>query len=240
MSCKSYRHNRQRLIRETWLKHISPDITCFFFEGGTYTVYIPNQNRLIVNCPDTYQHTALKSKLAIQYTVENLNPDYIFKCDDDTYINHHLLNKFIPKPVDYTGRKHVVRGIRYCDGGGFILSKHSAEVITNYKYSDGEGRGWWYGAGAHDSGWDISENIKKDTTIEDMMIGDILNQSNIEPTNNKTVLFSTRESAGFNGDLSNIKFDCLAYHPVYPDDMLTVYENQNKEQINNILHNNNS
>jgi hypothetical protein len=234
MSCKNYRETRQAAVRNTWLKHISPEITYIFFEGTDATEqateYHPEENRLIVNCPDTYQHLALKCKLAMEYVVRELNPDYIIKCDDDTYINPERLNTLIPEEVDYIGHRRRVRArrtVRYADGGCYILSSNAAKLIADYDFSKGEGRCWWYGAGANDKNWCASEQLKKESSIEDMMIGDILNQNGIPIVHGSSILYSCcRASSEYDEDYTDLDFKYLAYHPVLPDAMVIVYETQ--------------
>jgi hypothetical protein len=230
MSCRKYRETRQAAVRNTWLKHVSPDITYVFIEGveslSFKYEYLPEENRLFVNCADTYTEAALKCKLAIEFISKEFNPDYLIKCDDDTYINYEKLNTLMPREVEYIGSRRRLRRIRYVDGGCYILSRKAVQLVADYDYKKGEGRGWWHGAGINDKYWDVSDEVKRTSAIEDMMVGDILNQNGIKPHHGKRIMYSCREFSGFPGDFTELDFSYFSYHPVLPDDMVVVYETQ--------------
>jgi len=224
MSCAVNRETRQESIRNTWMQHVSSE--CFFYEGSNETRYIPEENRLLVSCPDDYENLALKTYLACKYIADNFDFDFLVKCDDDTYVNFDKLNNIIIRD-DYTGYQYNTRDVNYMDGGGYVLSRKAVELIAQYNFYDGENRAWWYGAGINDDDWKVDAQVKANACIEDMMVGDILNQYNIDGVHNKDILFVCREWSEYDGTYKSINKNCLMMHPLNPSQMTTLYEHRN-------------
>lgn len=220
MSCHAYRNSRQIAVRESWLK--SFDGRWFFFEGGDETSY--NDNLLILNCPDTYEDLALKTKLMLKYVYDNFEFDYLVKVDDDTgLIVDRLLDRDLPEE-DYigypVGLKSCTGGIQYAQGGGYILSRKATSIIVDYVFDSDKSVPWWYGGQASVDMWKADEEVKKVASVEDLMVGDILSKSGITvyninnyDVNNYYPMYGER---GLNKALKSFENGDIGmfYHPV--------------------------
>jgi hypothetical protein len=227
MSCKKNRKTRQQLVKDTWLNSLDNKIW-FFFEGGDETVYNKEDNILTVECPDTYIDLALKTKLMIEYVSKNFDIDYLIKVDDDTcVIPHNLLHTPVPKE-DYVGYPvgNKETNIKYGQGGGYILSKKSLDVISKYKFNKGKESCWWYGGQKNNNGWNLDKEIKKNASVEDLMVGTILHEHGITITE-----LPEFYDTNFNIDraLKNSGFG-IFYHPVIDRHLMSAFVSTNKQK----------
>lgn len=116
-SCAAYK-NRRDAIRRTWLKDVPRGIDTFFFVGGDGV-----EDAVKLECKDDYESCANK-QLEMIKNVKGY--DYVFFCDDDTYIvpDRLFLSGF--EQHDYMGCPCQIdgRGVMMAQGGaGFWLSK---------------------------------------------------------------------------------------------------------------------
>ena len=95
---------------------------------------------LVLPCPDDYaslpQRTMWFCRWATQYSVLSTQWDYLFKCDDDTYISLPRLIAFdparpgVPGTPDYIGAEWRP-GVGYASGGaGYFLSRKAATIVA--------------------------------------------------------------------------------------------------------------
>jgi hypothetical protein len=80
--------DRKRTVEATWLRDFPKDqVTAFFLVGRPGLQAEIVGNTLYLDCPDTY--LALPSKVVafLEFAHAHFVYDYIFKCDDDTYVD---------------------------------------------------------------------------------------------------------------------------------------------------------
>src|SRR5690606_20183194 len=92
----SSRKNRQRrdAIRRTWMSAPVNGIRCVFFVGaGDHPLDEPDT--VALDCPDDYDHLPAKVIGFFTHCLENFEFDWLFKCDDDTYVALDRLGQLI-------------------------------------------------------------------------------------------------------------------------------------------------
>jgi Galactosyltransferase len=132
-SCDRFR-DRRSAVRETWLRTLPFGIRVLFFSGDAKATDEPGLVSLPVQ--DTYEHLAGKVHCFYRYALEHYDFEYLFKCDDDTYVRPERLCALPRSGVDFLGSMEVLRG--YAQGGaGYLMSrpmvKHfaSQSVVTD-------------------------------------------------------------------------------------------------------------
>lgn len=96
-----------------------------FFEGGGQE-YKRTDDVLMMKCADDDKSLSVKTYLFAKYCLENYDFDYIFKCDDDSYVHLPRLAIYRPKG-DYVG--HDMGGFA-SGGAGYFLSKRAVQMIV--------------------------------------------------------------------------------------------------------------
>lgn len=82
-SCHAYRHRRDA-VRDTWLKHLSPDTSYFFYLGEGDTELEPGVLRMPYE--DTREANTHKTHHAFAQALQNYEFDWLFRVDDDTFV----------------------------------------------------------------------------------------------------------------------------------------------------------
>ncbi len=199
-SCHGHKEH-QSLIRKTWLRQFPQTQTYYFVVGkGDNSV---NGDVLEVKSGDAYSDCPLKMFRSLQWAMQNEEFDYIFYCDDDTYV---VADRLIDHPFenyDYYGAGPTWPDIpeykndRYVQGGaGIFLSKKAVETILSYP-EDGD-------------------HIVK-SPWSDMMVGRILKAAGIPPVYASDEYFSWRGET-----LPHKKFNkIISTHAIWhPDGMM--------------------
>jgi len=97
----------QETIRQTWVPEMqSMGARCFFVVGDDGGRTRIEADRLYVQAPDTYEHLVLKVLLSMAYVHEHLAADfrYVFKVDDDCYVQPRRLLSLPFRRSEYSGR----------------------------------------------------------------------------------------------------------------------------------------
>jgi hypothetical protein len=120
--------DRRRAIRETWLRHLPFGVSVVFFSGDCDAANEPGLVSLPV--PDTYEHLAGKVHCFYRYSLEHYKFEYLFKCDDDTYVRPERLCR-LPRPgVHFLGSMEIHQG--YAQGGaGYLMSRSMVEHFAD-------------------------------------------------------------------------------------------------------------
>jgi hypothetical protein len=119
---------RREAVRRTWLKRLPSNMTATFIVGDGPSNDEPDV--LQVAAPDDYGSLWVKVREAFRYSLRFDQPDYdyLFKCDDDTYVVPERIESAITevKPGrlgQYIGRL-CGHNSDYCQGGaGYLLSR---------------------------------------------------------------------------------------------------------------------
>jgi hypothetical protein len=100
-TCEKYR-NRVQAVQDTWLKPFREKYYTVFVESDEGKDARVEGNTLYLNCPEGYEYLAVKTYHFVKYCLKHFEFDYVFKVDDDTYINITAFEKF-SKTGDYIG-----------------------------------------------------------------------------------------------------------------------------------------
>lgn len=121
--------DRRERCLATWAADVErrPDVDLVFLLGDT-TISEPRRdgNLLYLPCPDDYPSLPQKTRWFCRWALENYRFEYLFKCDDDTYVCLDRLLSY-PSGIDYAGCDigHYASG-----GAGYLLSRQAAEVVA--------------------------------------------------------------------------------------------------------------
>lgn len=127
--CSAHRYpDRREAVRQTWLCQLPPDVAALFFIGAGGRCNEPGVVALPV--PDDYQQLSAKVHCFYRYALEHYEFDYLFKCDDDTYVHAERLSK-LPRPdVDLLGSNELALQGFASGGAGYLLSRKMVEHLV--------------------------------------------------------------------------------------------------------------
>lgn len=149
LACEAYIPTRIKWQRETWITHIKPedDYLCL-----TCKMHPEDRHLIGFNTADDYNSCPNKYlQFFRHYKLEGF--DWIFFCDDDTFVFPRRLEAFLEaydrNDLYFVGRQGDHKGMPFMSGGaGFAISKalyealvegHISEKILEPKRLDEEG-----------------------------------------------------------------------------------------------------
>lgn len=168
---------RVKGIRESWLKRVPANMKVFFVYGRPGNPASVERDIIYLDCPEAYEKLPEKTHRFLEFCLANFDFDYIFKTDDDSFIDFDRFLAFDLDSGDYIGQfkdnplgevgktwhygkcsdrsyevpyeKEFVCG--WATGGGYFLSRKGSEIAVEKTASR------------------FSESL-----FEDMMIGEAL------------------------------------------------------------------
>jgi hypothetical protein len=127
-------YDRRRQCRDTWMHDAQELGVEAFFLMGCPTANQPEligAHTLILPCPDDYNSLPQRTMWFCRWALARSNWDYLFKCDDDTYISVPRLALYDTAGRDYIGNEWKPR-VGYASGGaGYFLSRKAAQVVAD-------------------------------------------------------------------------------------------------------------
>ncbi|MDR2430503.1 MAG: glycosyltransferase family 92 protein [Puniceicoccales bacterium] len=121
--------NRRQAVRETWLSRPAEGVHAVFFHGKTE---IPTENTddtVELDVSDIYDLLPAKVLAFFRHALEHYDFDWIFKCDDDTYLA-------MERVISMLDGNHGLIGDRMLDsrgapsgGAGYFLSRPTVEKL---------------------------------------------------------------------------------------------------------------
>jgi hypothetical protein len=118
-SCSRF-PERRRLVRETWGTGMPAGLGALFFVGDSEES--DEEGLVCLPVRDDYKALPAKVHAFYRYALAHYNFEYLFKCDDDTYVHTQRL-KMLPRPgVDFLGSEGATSG-----GGGYLMSRATVE-----------------------------------------------------------------------------------------------------------------
>lgn len=132
---------RRRRCLETWLPGLeSAGVEVLFLVGVGDAITEPRVveqaehgrigRELQIPCPDSYEALPQKTAAFCRWACRHREFDFLFKCDDDTYLIPQRLLAMDLSTTDYLGAE-LRRGIKYASGGGgYFLSHRAARVVA--------------------------------------------------------------------------------------------------------------
>lgn len=144
------RRQRQEAIRNTWLKNIPPTMDVRFFLGRTPGTVPPlKDDEVLVDVDDGYLDLPAKTRAMCRYAREH-GYDWLFKCDDDTYVQLQRLERSNFQSLgDYIGRARGSWGrdypAPYASGFSYWLSQRAFTIIADAKLTEDTAEDRWVG-----------------------------------------------------------------------------------------------
>ncbi len=126
-------HHRRVACRETWLSHPQPDIEFRFFLGRREP--LPNEPDVVnLWVDDGYYHLPAKGLAFYKWALENYDFDWLFKCDDDTYLDLQRLEQVCDDEYDLIGDFSVEKRGTPSGGAGYFLKRSMVEkIVAHYR-----------------------------------------------------------------------------------------------------------
>lgn len=121
--------NRRNAVRETWLSQPHPDMECLFFIGKTNDP-VREKNLVELNANDKYEYLPEKVLAFLKYALDHYDFDWLFKCDDDTYINFERLAELTRYEADLIGDISTSTRGAPSGGAGYMLSRDMVERLV--------------------------------------------------------------------------------------------------------------
>jgi len=158
-SCKAYAAKCDA-VRETWLRDLpaAKGFQAFFVVGEPGVPTHLKGDTLFVDVDDTYEALPLKILRAIGWVHHSMDPDFVFKCDDDTYLClprlcdtdfccHHyygldfreFLHSLIPSYLPNSVKRAFFawfHPVPFAPGGaGYMLSRQAMQAVCSFRAS---------------------------------------------------------------------------------------------------------
>ena len=147
--------NRHWECMRTWIPQLNNRGIMTVFLVGDETIseeYKLVGNTLLCKCKDEHGYQTYKTKIFLKWVEENCEYDYVFRCDDDTYVHSDRLLDCIDEyskdsSIDYIG--HVMPNIGFnpnqpiqkkmdtekfiywASGCAYLLTKRAISIILN-------------------------------------------------------------------------------------------------------------
>lgn len=144
-SCHKYAH-RAQAQRETWIPEVGEAADVFFFLGEK-DVYSPRPDEIVLPVSDTYSALPAKTRGICRWAAER-RYDFVFTCDDDTYVQPDRLLRSGFEQHDYVGRFRGPSGgyaAPYCSGFAYWLSRRALEIVAAQQLGQDTADDRWIG-----------------------------------------------------------------------------------------------
>jgi hypothetical protein len=157
LACEKYEY-RADSVRESWLPLVPEDYRVVFVYGRPGEAAELQGDRLYLDCPEAYEMLPRKVHALLEYALSHFEFDYLFKTDDDTYIDFQRFINLDLHSADYVGQFHVMPDpvpeagktwhygkcndkayevpyerpfvCAYATGGGYFLSRRAVEIAA--------------------------------------------------------------------------------------------------------------
>jgi hypothetical protein len=127
-SCRGMRERREA-VRDTWMRHVPAGIEAVFFVGGGAASTEPGVVSLPV--PDDYNALSLKVHAFYRYALDRFGFEYLFKCDDDTYVHLERLHALARRRLDFVGSREFESHGFASGGAGYLMSRAVVEQFVS-------------------------------------------------------------------------------------------------------------
>lgn len=135
LSCKNS-GIRIKGCRQSWASRLRKQMHPYIFIVGDPSLkeeYRQTDDALYVRCTDDYDSVVFKTHYFCKWAVRTKSFDYLFKCDDDTYVNVRELVRFDAHGRDFIGHRLYLPAVGYypSGGAGYLLSHKAAELVAS-------------------------------------------------------------------------------------------------------------
>lgn len=127
-SCQKYPEKRQA-VRETWLSNPVEGCDYRFFIGGETS--LPEEpDTVVLPVNDSYDALPGKVLAFFAHVLEISDFEWLFKCDDDTYLALDRLHDLVPENEALVGDISLAKRGFPSGGAGYLLSRQMVETIV--------------------------------------------------------------------------------------------------------------
>lgn len=127
--CSCQRHvGKRRAARETWFPRGLDRFDARFFTGCGGVV--EEEDTVVLDVGDDYDHLPAKVMAFFRHALEHFEFDWLFKCDDDTYVDLSRLQDLALDGVDLVGNRFLWERGAPSGGAGYLLSRRIVERLV--------------------------------------------------------------------------------------------------------------
>ncbi|SEH97383.1 hypothetical protein [Akkermansia glycaniphila] len=123
--------DRRQAVRESWLQHAAPGIECKFFLGRRTPPAGEEHDTVALWVNDDYNHLPEKVLAFFRHALDHYEFEWLFKCDDDTYLKLDRLASLCNPAYGITGDLSLAERDAPSGGAGYLLSRSIVEKIVN-------------------------------------------------------------------------------------------------------------
>lgn len=128
-SARKYADKRQA-VRDTWMSRPMPGIECVFFVGQGNDALSDEPDTLVVDADDGYEALPEKVLGFFSEALKRHEFDWLFKCDDDTYLALDRLGELVDGKHDFVGNEFLAQRGSPSGGAGYLLSRELVERLV--------------------------------------------------------------------------------------------------------------
>lgn len=153
ITCHKYRE-RADAQRATWVKDAPPGADIRFFLGKGPAGYKARPDEVVLDVPDDYYALVIKVQAMCRWAHAH-GYDYVYKSDDDAYVQVDRLLESGFAAHDYVGRLRGPSGgwrAPYASGLGYWLSARAMEVLAGARIGNHRAEDRWAGNTLCDAG----------------------------------------------------------------------------------------
>lgn len=121
--------DRRRAVRETWLNGRCGGIKAFFFVGRGELSTL-EADTLSLDVKDTYHALPSKILAFMEYCLKHYDFDWLYKCDDDTYVDMKRLLSLADIKADLIGDESLADRGAPSGGAGYLLRREYVEQLV--------------------------------------------------------------------------------------------------------------
>lgn len=120
--------SKREAVRDTWLSGRVSGIDARFFMGSGATA--ENDDTVVLDVPDDYEHLPAKVMAFFRHALECHEFDWLFKCDDDTYVDLQRLQGLRREGIDLVGNVSLLTKNFASGGAGYLMRRDLVEAIV--------------------------------------------------------------------------------------------------------------
>jgi hypothetical protein len=122
---------KQAAVRKTWFMRLPPGVSAVFFIGAGNVSF--ERDVISLRAPDDYNGLPQKVRAFFRYALAHFEFDYLFKCDDDTYVLPERLFGLLKLKPGFVGSLDWWPS--HADGGaGYLLSREAVRFVADEPY----------------------------------------------------------------------------------------------------------
>ena len=126
--CSHSGNRKQRdAVRETWLQRCPDWVHVVFFSGERDA---DEGDVVPLRCADDYMSLPTKVQTFFEYAVQNESFDYLFKCDDDTYLVPERLSQLLTLEAEIVGDMNIEKRWWFSGGAGYLMTRETVSLFA--------------------------------------------------------------------------------------------------------------